>query len=85
MSGTLSNSFIHFLSKLSRPCGDKVSLFILNICSRSRNFKTFADSEKATSRFSFQQLEELRAFGIRSVAHFPYPLGFEIQNHELMS
>ena len=46
---------------LDQSCKDLVetlSFFILNFCSRSSNLKIFADSEKGTSRFSFQQLEE---------------------------
>ena len=79
MSGTHSNSFIHFFIKvvqtLWRQCGDEVSFFILNFCSKSRNFKTFADSKKGTSRFSFQQLEELRAFWDKIRSSFSMPTG----------
>ena len=41
---------------------ETLSFFIFSFCSRSRNFKIFADLERGTSKFSFQQLGKLRAF-----------------------
>ena len=73
MSGTHSNSFI-----FDQSCTDFVEslfFFILNFCSRLKNFKIFADSEKGTSRFSFQQLEELRAFWDKIKRSFSLPIG----------
>ena len=53
-------SFI--FGKICPDLVETLSFFIFNFCSRSRNFKIFPDLEKGTSKFPFQQLEELRAF-----------------------
>ena len=72
MSGTHSNSFI--FDQSFPDLVETLSFFILNFCSRSRNLKIFADSEKGTSRFSFQQLEELRAFWDKIKSSFSLPI-----------
>ena len=83
MNGIHSNSFIHF-DELCVDLVHTLSFFRRNFCSRSRNFKIFSDLKTVVSRFLFKKFGELTgSLGIRSRAHFPYPLRFEIQNHGL--